>query len=96
MNRSRMLIVGIPLILILLGIVFYRYGYLRVRTEIASIKEEEAVNAKTLGKYISLIAEKPRLEKKLGQLTEARKAENANLIEGQTPSLVAAILQDAV
>lgn len=96
MSRSRMLIVGIPLILVLLGLVFYRYGYLRVRTEIASIREEQALNLKTLQKYISLIAEKPLLEKKSAQLTEARKTYAARLIEGQTPSLVAATLQDTV
>ncbi len=96
MNRSRMLIVGIPLILALLGLVLYRYGYLRSRAEVASIKEEQTVNAKTLQKYVSMIAEKPLLEKKIARLTENRKADMAKLIEGQTPSLVAATLQDTV
>lgn len=96
MKRNRMLIVGVPLIIILLGMVFYRYGYLKVRAEVDSIKEEQKVESKTLQKYVSMIAEKPLLEKKIAQLTETRKADMANLIEGQTPSLVAATLQDTV
>ncbi len=96
MNRSRMLIVGIPLILVLLGLVLYRYGYLRSRAEIASVKEEQAVSTKILQKYVSMIAEKPLLEKKIARLTETRKADMTKLIEGQTPSLVAATLQDTV
>lgn len=96
MNRSRVIIIAVPLILVLIGLLFYRHGYLRVRSEIASLKEEEAADSKTLQRYISLIAEKPRLEKKIASLTETRKADMAKLMEGQTPSLVAANLQDAV
>lgn len=96
MNRSRTLIVGIPLILILLGTVVYRYGYLSVRTEIASIKEEQSMDEKTLRKYVALIAEKPQLEQELARLTEMRKADDAKLVQGQTLSLARATLQDAV
>lgn len=96
MSRNRILFVGIPVVFLLLGLVFYRYGYLKVRAEIASTKEEQAISAKTLEKYIALIEERPQLEKKIVLLTEARKADNAKLIEGQTLSLAAATLQDAV
>ena len=88
--------IAIPLMVALLGIVFYRYGYVRVRTELKTIKEDQAINMKTLEKYIALISEKPELEKRLASLTEKRKTDNAKLIEGQTPSLVAAALQDTV
>jgi len=74
----------------------YRYGYVKVRAEIAGIKEDQAIKTKTLEKYVSLIAEKPGLEKKLASLMEVRKADNAKLIEGQTLSLAAATLQDMV
>jgi len=88
--------IAIPLMVILLGVVVYRYGYVRVRAELKTIKEDQAISMKTLEKYITLISEKPELEKKLASLTEKRKADNAKLIEGQTPSLVAAALQDTV
>lgn len=85
-----------PLIIILSGLVIYQYGYLRIHSDITSIKEEQAVKTKTLEKYITLISEKPRLEKKLALLKETRKADESKLIEGQTPSLAAAVLQDTV
>ncbi len=96
MNRGRLMTIAIPLIIVLVGLIVYRYGYLRVQTEIASIQEEETVSSKALQKYISVIAGKPGLEKKLASLTETRKNDMTKLIEGQTPSLVAAILQDTV
>lgn len=81
---------------ILSGLVIYQYGYLRVHSDITSIKEEQAVKTKTLEKYITLISEKPYLEKKLSLLKETRKTDESKLIEGQTPSLAAAVLQDTV
>jgi len=88
--------IAIPLMVILLGVVVYRYGYVRVRAELKTIKEDQSISMKTLEKYITLISEKPELEKRLASLTEKRKTDNAKLIEGQTPSLVAAALQDTV
>lgn len=82
--------------IILMTVVIYRYGYERVHTEIATLKEGQAMGTKTLVKYISLISEKPLLEKKLASLTEMRKADSSKLIEGQTPSLAAATLQDTI
>ena len=88
--------IAIPLMVVLLGVVVYRYGYVRVRAELKTIKEDQAISTKTLEKYIALISEKPELEKRLLSLTEKRKADNGKLIEGLTPSLVAAALQDTV
>ncbi|MCL5023902.1 MAG: type II secretion system protein GspM [Nitrospirae bacterium] len=96
MKRNRTLLVMLPLALILVVFIVYRYGYVKVSTEIAGIKEDQAIKTKTLEKYISLIAEKPKLEKRLAALTEERKADNAKLFEGQTLSLAAATLQDTV
>jgi len=81
---------------ILLGLLIYQYGYLRIQSSISSIKDEQAIKTKTLEKYIALIAEKPELEKKLVSLKETKKADASKLIEGQTPSLAAATLQDMV
>jgi hypothetical protein len=81
---------------ILTGLLIYQYGYLRVRSELATIKEEQAIKTRTLEKYINLISEKPSLEERLTSLKEARKADDSKLIEGQTPSLAAAQLQEIV
>ncbi len=96
MKRSKTFIITIPLMALLLGFVAYQYGYVKIRGEIQSIKEDQMIRAKTLQKYIELIAEKPLLEKKSAALTEERKADNSKLIEGQTLSLAAATLQDTV
>lgn len=96
MKRNRIVVLGIPLILILLGLILYEYGYLRIQSEIASIKEDQALKIKTLEKYTALLNERPQLEKELNRLKELRKADDPKLIEGQTLSLAAATLQDLV
>jgi hypothetical protein len=96
MEKNKTLKIAVPLIFLLLVLVVYQYGYVRVRAELASVRESEAIKLKTLEKYNALIAEKPRLEKKLAALKEARKADDSKLIEGQTPSIVAAALQEGV
>lgn len=80
----------------LLGIAAYQYGYLRIQSDTASIMEDQAIKTKTLEKYISLISEKPYLEKKIASLKKVRQAEDLKLIEGQTPSLSAATLQEVI
>jgi len=96
MKKSRTLIAAIPLIVVLMAVVGFRYGYVSIHSELAAIKEAQATRAKTLEKYMTLIAEKPLLEKKLAQLSEERKADTSKLIEGQTLSLIAATLQETV
>jgi len=95
-EKNRLLRLAIPLLIVLLVLVTYRYGYVRVRGNIASLKEGEAVKMKTLEKYTALIAEKPLLNKKLAELKEARKADDSKLVEGKTLALAAAALQDMV
>ena len=96
MKKSKTLIVSIPLMIILAGFLAYQYGYLKIQSDLATIREEQAMKTKTLQKYINLISEKPSLGKKLAALKEARKADDSKLIEGQTPALAAAQLQDVV
>src|SRR4030043_754150 len=96
MRKSKILIVSIPLMIVLVVLLTYQYGYLRIQSEITSIKEEQAIKARTLEKYINLISEEPHLVKKLASLRDARKADDSKLIEGQTPSLAAAQLQEIV
>jgi hypothetical protein len=96
MKRSKTLIITIPLMVTLLGLVMYQFVYLRTQANVALIKEGQSIKTKTLEKYITLISEKPQLGEKLVLLKESRKADDSNLIEGQTPSLAAATLQDIV
>lgn len=96
MKKNSRLFIAVPFIAILLGLVIYQYGFLRVQTEVASIKETQDIKTKTLGKYLALISEKPQLEKKLSALKEQRKADDSKIIEAQTPSLAAATLQETV
>lgn len=95
-KNSKILIASIPLMAILLGFLMYEYVYLRIQSEVGAMKDSQAMKAKTLEKYVSLIAEKPQLEKKLAALKEARKADDSKLTEGKTLSIAAASLQDMV
>jgi hypothetical protein len=96
MKRSKTLVLGIPLILLLAGFSIYKYGYVRLKSDLSSIKEDEAVKAKLLDKYLALIAEKPQLEKKIASLKAERQADNSKLIDEPTPSLAAATLQETI
>jgi hypothetical protein len=96
MKKNRVLILAVPILIILAGLVVYEYGYLRIKAEEALIREEQESKAKTLEKYLSVIAERPDLEKRLTALKEQRKSENAKMVEGETFSLAAAALQEMV
>ena len=96
MKKSKLLVLSVPLITILLILVAYRYGYQGVYKDVASLKADEVSKSKTLAKYMALSAQKPEMEKQLASLKEERKAENSKLIEGQTPSIAAAALQETV
>jgi hypothetical protein len=91
-----MFIIAIPLILVLLGLVIYQYGYVKIEEELASLEEAGAVKGKTLEKYVTLIAQKPQMEQKLASLNEMRKAGESRIIAGQTPAIATATLQNMV
>jgi hypothetical protein len=95
-RNSTILTVAVPVMVLLAAAALYEYGYLRVQEEVSSIREAAAVKSKTLEKYVTLIAQKPEIEKQLVALKDLRKAEDRKMIEGQTPSLAAASLQNAV
>jgi len=95
-KRNKTFIITIPLMVVLLAYLFYQYGYLRIKSDVASIKESQSMKTKTLEKYISLIAEKPDMEKKLASLKDLRKADDVKMIPGETLSLASAALQDMV
>ncbi len=95
-RNSRILTFAIPVVVVLGIAAFYEYGYLRVQEEVSATREAEAVKSKTLEKYVTLIAQKPEFEKQLASVKDQRKAEDRKIIEGQTPSLAAATLQNTV
>ncbi|NJD57315.1 MAG: hypothetical protein FIA94_13070 [Nitrospirae bacterium] len=95
MKRNRLLLLAVPVIIILACLLAVQ-RYSAVRKDLDAVKEEEALKDRTLRKYVALIAERPDLEKKAAQLKELRKANDTNLLEGQTIAIVAASLQDAV
>ena len=90
------LVFAVPVMILLLFLVVYQYGYVRVQSAVASIKDEQAVKAKSLKKYLSLISEKPLIEKQIASLKKERQAHSTKLIEGQTLSLSAATLQSII
>ncbi len=95
-KNSSFLMIALPLAIVLLGLTVYEYGYLQVQTEVAAREEAAREKKKILKKYLTLIAAKPDLEADLAALTEARKGEIAKTIEGQTPSIAAAAMQNTV
>lgn len=94
--KSKTLKASVVLIIILISLVIYEYGYLRVKAEIESIKEEQAMKTKTLQKYINIISEKPILEEGFAKLSETRKFYDSKLIAGETASVATATLQETV
>jgi len=96
MKKNKTLLITVPFMVILIGLALYQYIYVRVQADVASIKEEQALKADILEKYITLISEKSPLEKTVVSLKEIRNAEVSKLVEGQTLSLAAATLQEMV
>jgi hypothetical protein len=96
MRRNKALFFAVPLMIILVFLVVYQYGYLGIRAETASVKEEQDIKLKLLQKYMVLIAEKPLIEKQISLLKAESRSNDSKLIEGQTPSLAAATLQGII
>ncbi|PKN35743.1 MAG: hypothetical protein CVU61_02665 [Deltaproteobacteria bacterium HGW-Deltaproteobacteria-19] len=95
-KKSRLLFLSIPVLMILLGLFIYEYGFLRIQEEESTIREMRIAKQRTLEKYLSLISQKPRLEKEIALLKEARKLDESKIIAGKTPALAAATLQNTV
>ena len=95
-QKSRTLIIAIPVMAMLVGLVIYQYGYMRISTGLAEISEERDLKLDLLSKYTSLISEGPQIEKELALLREERQAGNAKLIEASSLSIASAALQKVV
>jgi hypothetical protein len=95
-KNNKLLFWLLPLAVILLGAAFYEYVYVAVQNELQAIEELKEVKQKTLTKYVNTIAQKGTLENQINALKEARKGEEAKTVEGQTPSVAAANLQNMI
>lgn len=95
-SKNRILFVAIPVLVILAGLLVYQYGYVKLQDQMASMRDVETVKMKTLQKYADFVARKPEFERKLAALKEVRKADDSKLIEGQTPTVAAASLQNSI
>ncbi len=95
-KNSKILFWLVPLLLVLLGLAFYDYVYLTVQAERQSLAELKEAKRTTLEKYVNAIAGKDELESRINALKETRRAEETRMVEGQTPSVAAANLQNMI
>jgi hypothetical protein len=95
-KNNKLLMIAIPAMIVLLAFVMYEYVYLGIRSELASIKDLQDAKMKTLEHYVSLIAEKPELEKRLASLKEQAKVQEVKFVGGEPVSLASANLQGIV
>jgi hypothetical protein len=95
-KRNKCFILAVPALAVLLVYAVYMHGVARAKAQIASISELECTSMANLQKCLGLVAERPDLENKLASLRESRKAEDTKLIDGSSPALAAANLQNIV
>jgi hypothetical protein len=95
-KNSRLLFWLLPFAVILLGVAFYEYVYVAVQAELQAIDESKEIKQKTLEKYVNTIAQKGALENRINALKESRKSDESKTVEGQTPSVAAANLQNMI
>lgn len=95
-KNSKILVFLIPVMAVLFGFAFYDYVYIPIQDERRSIEEMKEAKMITLGKYIHTLGQKTSLESAIASLREQRRAEEAKMVEGQTPSVAAANLQNLV
>lgn len=95
-RRNSLIGVAIPLIAILVGLILYQNVYVRVQSDLKTVREERALKMKMLKKQVALIAAQPELEKRLMRLNEQRKAADSKILTGNTPALAGASLQETV
>jgi len=84
------------LMFVLLALVVYEYGFRGIQSELGSLEESRSAKAKTLEKYMALIALKPQLEKELAALREIRQQDDGKIIREKSASLAAAQLQQVI
>lgn len=95
-NKSRVLIISIPVIIILSFFVIYEYGISAIYQRANEMKDQQEIKMKTLKKYSHLAAQKQQWEKQVAELKLARKNEESKIMEAQTIAIASANLQNIV
>ncbi len=95
-QKNRLVIIAAPLIALLFVLVFYQYGYEKISSEMASVRQMEVEKTKTLAKYMAVVSQRKPLEAQLAALKERRKADDAKFIGTEAANLSAVALSDMV
>ncbi|HET6491191.1 MAG TPA: type II secretion system protein GspM [Syntrophales bacterium] len=95
-SRRKLLLIAIPAIAILSLLVAYQYGYVPVQQELGSVTALRQSKQATLEKNLALIAKKADIESGLAAVKDTRRNDESKLIDGQTPSVAAATLQNTL
>jgi hypothetical protein len=96
MQKSKLLIISIPVIVILAGFLVYDYGIVNLYRQAEEMKDQHDTKMKTLKKYAALLAQKPSLENQIVELRQARKNEDGKMMAAQTIAIASANLQNTV
>ncbi|MEW6332827.1 MAG: type II secretion system protein GspM [Thermodesulfobacteriota bacterium] len=95
-KNSKMLYWLLPLVVVLSAVAFHDYVYVAIRADLQSLQELRESKEKTLEKYVNTITQKGALENRIHALKESRRGEESRMVEGQTPSVAAANLQNMI
>lgn len=95
-KNSKLMGLAVPVLVLLAALLLYEYGFLQLSSESSALAERKQAGLKTLRKSLELVARKGEYEAKLASLKELRKADEAKIINGPTPSIAAASLQSSV
>lgn len=96
MLKNKSFSITVPLLIILALMILYKYGYGWLRSDLAEVRETLSVKEKTFDQYRSLIAERSEIEQRLEALRKEQNASLPNLLKGETLSVSAAVLQDGI
>ncbi|MDD5711901.1 MAG: type II secretion system protein GspM [Smithellaceae bacterium] len=95
-GKSKILLWTVSVMTILVVLVFYEYGYKGVSEALREAENKYQTESHTLAKYMTMIAERPGMERELVMLTERKRTEGNKTIEGRTPFSAAAVLQSTI
>ena len=96
MRNGLLIKILVPMAVLLGALVFYQDVYLKNAGKLSDLKDSESLSAKSLEKYRKLASETPTLDKKLAAMRAGRDLRQEDFFEGQSLSITAASLQDAV
>lgn len=81
---------------VLLVLAAHEYVYLPIQEERRAMEEMSEAKMTTLKKYVNTLAQKAPFEAAIASLRDRQRTEKEKMVEGQTPSVAAANLQNLV